>query len=116
MKIMMVWICLFIALSSGAEGKKDQVKEESGTARNLVLSGKVTDTESGEALTGVKIELAGTGLSAYTDFDGKYQIEVPSSGVYIVNYQMITYKPVEKIQVEVKGSKQVNADISLSRL
>jgi hypothetical protein len=116
MKSIIVLAFLFMVLSAGAEGKKEAVKEEAANSRNLVLTGRVTDTESGEVLTGVKIELEGTGLSVYTDFDGRYQIDVPESGMYTVKYQMITYKPVEKLQVEVKESKPSNADISLSRL
>lgn len=42
--------------------------------KSQFLSGKVVESFSGEALTGVEIEIIGTGERFYSDFDGEFRI------------------------------------------
>lgn len=46
-------------------------------AQELSISGKVTDSESGEALPGVNVIVEGTSAGTTTDVDGTYTISVP---------------------------------------
>jgi hypothetical protein len=98
-----------------ANGEKE-TKEPKSSSQTLILTGKVTDNQTGEALTGVKIELPGTNLAAYTDFDGSYNIALPDKGTYKVNYQLITYETVTDQKVEAKGNNTIELDIKLRRL
>lgn len=106
---------LFFSTFAIANGEKE-TKEPKSNSQTLVLTGKVTDNQTGEALTGVKIELPGTNLASYTDFDGTYQIALPEKGTYKVNYQLITYETVSEQKVETKGSNTIELDIRLRRL
>lgn len=42
--------------------------------KSQILSGKVVEFASGEVLTGVEIEIIGTGERFYSDFDGEFRI------------------------------------------
>ena len=62
-----------------------------------VLSGTVTDRQSGEALIGVTVAvwkekniIAGTA----TDYDGKFSLELPKGGDYTINITYTGYKSV----------------------
>jgi len=60
-----------------------------------VITGKVTDSQTGEDLPGVNVKVEGTSLGAITDMPGKYKIEVPPGDVGLV-FSFIGYK-TEKI-------------------
>jgi len=94
---------------------ENEGKEPKSSSNAVILTGKVTDNQTGEVLTGVKIELSGTKLAAYTDFDGSYNIALPDKGTYKVNYQLITYETVTGQKVETKGNT-IELDIKLKRL
>lgn len=42
-----------------------------------VITGKVTDSETGEGLIGATVRVVGTSAGAATDFDGNYRVSVP---------------------------------------
>lgn len=48
-------------------------------AQDKVVKGTVTDAGDGSSLPGVSVLLKGTTIGAPTDFDGKYQITIPSN-------------------------------------
>jgi hypothetical protein len=109
-------IILLLTVTGYAEEKKESVELKGNTSRSMILEGKVTDLESGEALTGVKIELPELELTVYSGFDGEYRIQIPMGGVYKVNYQMITYKSVNTDPVVVNEESGAEINVKLSRL
>ena len=59
-----------------------------------ILSGKVTDADSGEPLIGASV-IYGSGLGVSTDFDGNYSIKISNDEINVkVSY--IGYKTIEK--------------------
>ncbi|HET7360646.1 MAG TPA: carboxypeptidase-like regulatory domain-containing protein, partial [Salinimicrobium sp.] len=58
-------------------------------AQEQLVTGTVTDAESGMPLPGVTIVEKGTDNGTITDFDGNYSIEVPSSAVLV--FSMVGY-------------------------
>lgn len=44
-----------------------------------IISGKVTDAISGEALIGANVLLTGSNIGTITDLDGLYRLEVPEN-------------------------------------
>ncbi len=59
-----------------------------------ILSGKVTDADSGEPLIGASV-IYGSGLGVSTDFDGNYSIKISNDEINLkVSY--IGYKTIEK--------------------
>lgn len=75
------------------------------------ITGKVTDSQTGEGLPGVNVTVEGTIRGAITDIYGKYNIEVPPGEVVLV-YSFIGYK-TEKVTAEGRDNidVQLNPDI-----
>jgi TonB-linked SusC/RagA family outer membrane protein len=74
----------------------------------IKVSGKVTDAITGESLIGVNVLVKGSSAGTITDFEGLYEVEVPSQQS-ILSYSYIGYKPKE-ISV---GARQ-NIDVALA--
>lgn len=62
-------------------------------AQNLVVKGTVND-ETGMPIPGVSILLMGTTTGTASDFDGNFELKVPSDGTLIFSY--IGYKTIEQ--------------------
>ncbi len=77
------------------------------------ISGKITDQETGEGLTGVNIILTGTSLGVATDADGYYVILNVPPGDYSLNISMIGYNRVEVTAVKVVVDRTTTIDASL---
>ncbi len=77
-------------------------------AKEVKVSGTVTDAATGAALPGVAIKLKGTNQGTTTDSKGKYSLQVPDDKATLV-FSYIGYKPKE---VKV-GNRQV-MDVQLS--
>ena len=60
-----------------------------------ILSGKVTDKNTGEPLIGATI-IYGKGKGTATDFDGNYTLKI-SSGDRSVKVSYVGYEPLEEI-------------------
>ncbi|MEN7550704.1 TonB-dependent receptor [Rapidithrix thailandica] len=73
-----------------------------------VISGAVTDGESGEPLPGVTILVKGTTEGTTTDFEGKYKLEAPSEGVLV--FSAIGYQSQE---VSVGDQSMINITMSV---
>ncbi|MCB0563718.1 MAG: TonB-dependent receptor [Phaeodactylibacter sp.] len=56
------------------------------------ISGGVTDADTGEPLIGANILIIGTSLGTVTDFDGKYELEVPA-GAKQLEFSYTGYTP-----------------------
>lgn len=71
--------------------------------QNITVSGTVTDNSTGIPMPGVTVLEKGTSNGVATNFDGKYQIEVPDNA--ILEFRFIGYQNQE---VEVNGKKIIN--------
>jgi hypothetical protein len=56
----------------------------SAAMQGVVVTGTVTDAQTGEALPGVNILIRGTGQGTVTNIDGNYRIEVPGPQAVLV--------------------------------
>lgn len=79
-----------------------------------VITGKVLDLSSGEALAGVKISIEGTCISVFTDLEGNFTIDGMQPGTYNLISSLISYNSslVEKIELE--PATEENLTIKLS--
>ncbi len=59
----------------------------------FTATGKVTDSE-GNPLIGVTVAVKGTAVGAFTDFDGRFEIDVPTDAATL-EFSYIGYAPVE---------------------
>ena len=79
------------------------------SSQKAVISGTITDSESGELLLGTSIKAGNTGTAA--DFDGKYRLELPA-GQYLLEFSFVGYA-AEKRDITLKAGQQLTLDISL---
>lgn len=80
--------------------------QTSGTVRGTVI-----DSENGEAVFGATIVVRSEKKFAKTDFDGKYNLELPA-GTYQIEYQMYGYGPQTK-SVTISAGKPVQVNVLL---
>ncbi|WP_137092371.1 SusC/RagA family TonB-linked outer membrane protein [Mangrovivirga cuniculi] len=67
-----------------------------GYAQERVVTGKVIDDDTGEAIPGVNIVIKGTGTGTTTDLDGQYSLSVPGSESVLV-FSFIGMKSQEEV-------------------
>lgn len=58
-----------------------------------LISGKVLDKQTGEALAGVKIQVKGSDTFCYTDLNGNYLLSVITKPETEISIDMIGYRP-----------------------
>ena len=85
-KKLLLLISFTFALTTGALATNDPVNVK-------MLSGKVIDKQSGETLTGVKVQLKGTDNYCYTDMNGDFVLTVSASSTAEVLINMVGYEP-----------------------
>lgn len=77
-----------------------------------VITGQVTDADSGEGLPGVTVNVKGTSIGTRTDVSGNYRIEVPASGGVLV----FRYTGFETAEIALGADDVVNAQLKSSAL
>ncbi len=98
-------LILLISVNGYATDKKDKSAESDNSA-TVVLSGLVTDENSGESLVGVEVQIEGTNLKTYTDFDGKFAFKNIKPGDYKLSVNYISYKKeIQNIDLEAKKNE-----------
>ncbi|MCX6151532.1 MAG: TonB-dependent receptor [Ignavibacteriales bacterium] len=78
------------------------------------ISGKVTESETGEPLLGINIILEGTTLGAASDIDGNYMINNISPGTYTITVSGIGFqkKSIQKVQVAADFTTKLDIQLS----
>lgn len=60
--------------------------------KHIVVSGVVKDAQSGETLSGVKIQIQGTDLTTYSDKEGHFEFtQIPSENI-ILSFQLVSFR------------------------
>lgn len=75
-------------------------------AQESTVSGRVTDSESGEPLPGVNVMIQGTTMGSVTDLDGMYETEIPAGAVLMFSY--VGYKTQ---LIEVGSQTQISVSL-----
>ena len=73
------------------------------------LTGKVTDSETGEPLVGAQVFVKGTFVGTTTDVNGSYSLELDNSETVVVAY--IGYKTQELSTTGGDGNFAMEADV-----
>jgi len=92
-----------------AQAGNDDDKNETNVTNKASLKGQVLDLNTGEALTGVKVNIKGTEVTAYTDFEGTFSVKGLSPGVYEVETSFISYedKTIDNLKLQVSDKNKV---------
>ncbi len=102
--IVPVLVVLFTILLSGL-----QLLAQSGT----FVSGKITDAESGKALTGASVSVPELRIGAVTDKDGNFKFRAPA-GKHTVEVKYLGYQTVTR-SVTLKEGETTTINIKLSQ-
>ena len=101
----LIFSLLFIVQIS-AESKDGKIISENITVSNYYVSGTVNDVKTGELLVGVQVQIEGTDMKTYTDFDGTFSFINVKAGEYKVVTKYISYKTsIEKLEVSAKNNE-----------
>ena len=79
------------------------------------ITGTVRDSSSFAPLPLVNIYISDTYWGGQSDSLGRFQLDYPSPGKYVVNFQRIGYKPQRK-EIIIKKHKSVQLNVSLTEL
>lgn len=93
--------------------KEEAWVQSSGTTGKI--AGRVTDKETGEALVGCNVIVAGTTMGASVGPDGNYFIINVPPGEYEVRASMLGYGSMTQIEVMVRPGYITNLDFELSK-
>jgi len=78
------------------------------------IAGVVTDSETGEALPGVAVQILGTTIGAATNISGEYFIINVPPGRYTIKASLVGYTPVEVKEVKVSLDLTTTVDFNLT--
>ena len=81
-------------------------------AQNSIISGKVTDSNSGEELIGTNIIIQGTSMGAATGMNGLYKIMNVPAGSYKLVASFMGYKMMTK-DIEVTAGQTLTVDFAM---
>ncbi|HSW54856.1 MAG TPA: von Willebrand factor type A domain-containing protein [Ignavibacteriaceae bacterium] len=83
------------------------------SAKSGIISGKVTDTETGEALIGANVIILNTNWGAATDIDGYFKISIVPPGTYELRASYVGYSSQTIKDVIVKAFDSLFIEINL---
>ncbi|MBM3401830.1 MAG: TonB-dependent receptor [Bacteroidetes bacterium] len=96
LSICFLFLCTIAAGFSQQEGK---------------ISGKVTDSKSGETLIGLTVKITGATLGASTDIEGRYTLGNLEPGKYSLSFTYIGYQSKNITDIEVIEGKTTTLDV-----
>ncbi|NOZ47338.1 MAG: carboxypeptidase-like regulatory domain-containing protein [Chlorobi bacterium] len=105
-----ILLALIIPINIVLAGNENIVKKGEKMKTTVNVTGKVIDRMTGEALTGVKIEVPGTSSIIYTDFDGNFIIKDLKPGVYEVESSLISYYS-KKVKVNLDSQENIKIEL-----
>ena len=112
MKKSILLIAILGILSSAfAEDFEKGSNKGTNPSPTVTIKGQVTDKETGEALTGAFIQLEGTDLNTYTDFEGSFTFNSLKQCTYTAIVSYISY---EKTKIKIETTEQIDVLIELT--
>ena len=77
------------------------------------ITGKVTDTKTGESLIGLTVKITGSTSGASTDVEGRYTLGNLNPGKYSLTFSYIGYQSKNITEIEVLAGKTTNLDVTV---
>lgn len=82
-------------------------------AQQAVITGKVTDAESGEPLRGATVQVVETKKGGYTDTKGEYRVKKVAAGTYTLKFTFVGYDAKTITNVVVADGETKVVDVLL---
>lgn len=104
---------LFLSLtiiSTAGNTNKDKLNDKTTAEKSVLINGKIIDSVSKESLAGVKISVANANIVVFTDFDGNFNIELPTNE--IGNEIRVSYISYEETTVRIVNENDKLIEIS----
>jgi len=105
-------VVVFFLLLIVNQSNNVNAKSYDGEPHNF-CSGVVVDQITGEALAGVSVKLEGFDKEYYTDFEGKFIIDAPESGLYNLLFSYTSYSRCELKNVRINNFQSSDLLIKL---
>ncbi len=109
--LMIGFLSLMLTLSVAANEKEATSGAKGKSEAAVALSGTICDLKSGELLAGVEVQIDGTNIKTYTDFDGKFTFDKMAPGAYKLVANYISYK--QKVLTVDTGAANEPVEIKL---
>ena len=74
------------------------------------VTGRITNSETGEGLAGVNVMVKGTFYGAASDVDGYYNISQINPGIYDIEASIIGYKVVLQTGIKLESAQSITLD------
>jgi len=89
---------------------------ENPPAKSAIIEGMIIDNQTGEVLAGASVNIEGTDIKTYTDFDGSFKINDLRPGNYNLVVSYISYKKslVEINNLKAGTKESVNIHLQVS--
>jgi hypothetical protein len=113
-KLLFALILALTVVSVNAKEKEGKSATDADNTASVVVSGTISDMNSGESLVGVEVKIEGTDLKTYTDFDGNFAFKGVKSGEYKVVTNYISYKTTTQTLNTTKNEKDVKIKLQAS--
>jgi len=107
MKFILTVFLVTTLMFSAIADEKDHIADEPAKAATVTVYGTVTDAKTGESLVGVEVQLEGTDMKVYTDFNGQFSFEDILPGEYDISAKYISYEKqkIEKQNIDIFSSE-----------
>jgi len=96
MKQYLILFLVALPLLSFATGKDESKALNPNSAalpiQSASLEGIVIDTQTGEPLPGVKVEIKELNVEVFTDFDGMFKLDKIEKGNYDIEVSFVSYE------------------------
>ena len=89
-------------------GVNQVIDQDERTVEEIIISGKVVDLETGQALIGATVKVKGTTIGAGTDIDGNFSLSVPGN----VSTLEISYVGYTTKEVEINGESTISISLN----
>ncbi|MEN7551308.1 TonB-dependent receptor [Rapidithrix thailandica] len=89
------------------EEPQQRVEVSEELVKDITVSGKVTDEESGEPLPGASVVVVGTTMGTITDFNGEFKLSFPDT------YQMLAISYMGYVTSEINISGKSRVEVAL---
>jgi hypothetical protein len=105
-KLIIGFLSIMLTVAVTANEKEGKTAVNSDNTATVALSGTVLDSNSGELLVGVEVQIEGTETKTYTDFDGNFTFDNMKPGEYKLVANYISYKKcTETLKVDGKENQ-----------